>query len=204
VNREGLWNPGSGRVDALKRWAPVLLAAAAILALGLGGEGLREWGRFEREGVAGGELWRLVTGHLVHLSWGHLWMNLIALLLMAALFDDSMEARDWVLAGVLGAAAIDLGLMLAHADLGWYVGLSGVLHGLMVVGGFGLIRSASPIGYILLAGLLCKLVWEQVSGPLPFSESTTGGPVLTEAHLYGTLGGVGAEVVKLVVRRLKP
>jgi len=83
------------------------------------------------------------------------------------------------------------------------VGLSGVLHGLMLVGGFGLIRSASPIGYLLLAGLAAKLLWEQLSGPLPFSESTSGGPVLVEAHLYGTIGGASAEVIKTVARRLK-
>jgi len=181
----------------------VLAATVAILVLGLGGEALREWGRFEHGSVAAGEVWRLITAHLVHLSWGHLWLNLIALLLMAALFDDSMGAGDWVLAGVLGAGAIDLGLAAFHGDLQWYVGLSGVLHGLMLVGGFGLIRSGSPIGYVLLAGLAGKLVWEQVSGPLPFSESTSGGPVLVDAHLYGTLGGATAQAIKTGFRRLK-
>lgn len=187
----------------LRRWVPVLVAAAVILALGLGGDDLREWGRYERSALAGGELWRLVTAHLVHLSWGHLWLNLIALLLMAALFDDSIEAGDWILAGALGAGAIDLGLVLFHGDLAWYVGLSGVLHGLMLVGGFGLIRSGTAIGYLLLAGLAAKLLWEQTSGPLPFSETTSGGPVFVDAHLYGTLGGAIAEIVKAAVRRVK-
>lgn len=203
MNGATLQNPDSRGAEALRRWAPVLVATAAILILGAGGDGLREWGRFERGGLEAGEVWRLITAHLVHLGWGHLWLNLIALLLMAAIFDDAMRAGDWILAGCLGAGAIDLGLFLFHRDLAWYVGLSGVLHGLMVVGAFGLIRSASPIGYVLLVGLIAKLCWEQLSGPLPFSESTSGGPVLVEAHLYGTIGGAGAEAIKAVGRRLK-
>ena len=196
MNRPFLWNNPTARAQTLHRWAPVLVATALILALGLGGDPIREWGRFEREALGDGELWRLITAHLVHLGWGHLWLNLIALLLMAALFDDAMPAGDWILGGALGAGAIDLGLSLFHAEIEWYVGLSGVLHGLMVVGAVGLLRSAAPIGYLLLAGVLCKLLWEQFAGPLPFSESTSGGPVVVEAHLYGALGGAATLAAK--------
>lgn len=195
--------PGDARAEALRRWTPVLIVSVAILILGLGGDGPREWGRYERDGLAQGEIWRLLTAHLVHLGWGHLWLNLIALLVMAAVFDAAMEAADWVLAGVLGAVAVDVGLIVFHGDLTWYVGLSGVLHGLMLMGGFGLVRSAPPVGWALLAGLAGKLVWEQLAGPLPLSESATGGPVVVSAHLYGTVGGAGAQIISTAARRLK-
>ena len=120
-----LWNRFLAQTGALKRCSPVLFAVVAVLAFGLGGEEWRLWGRFEPGGLAGGELWRLITAHAVHLGWGHLWLNLIALGLMTALFSDLMAAGDWVLAGLLGAAAIDLGLLLFHGDIQWYLGLSG-------------------------------------------------------------------------------
>ena len=84
MNREPLWPPTIPRRETLIRWAPVLAIVAACLALGLGEDALRQWGRYDRGALASGELWRLVTAHLVHLSWGHLWLNLAALVMMAA------------------------------------------------------------------------------------------------------------------------
>ena len=202
MNSPAASTPGDARAEALRRWTPVLVVSAAILILGLGGDGLREWGRYERDGLAQGEVWRLLTAHLVHLGWGHLWLNLVALLVMAAVFDAAMEAADWVLAGIVGAVAVDVGLIVFHGNLAWYVGLSGVLDWLMLVCGFGLVRSAPPVGWGLLAGLAGKLVWEQLAGPLPLSESATGGPVVVNAHLYGAVGGAGALIISTAARRL--
>ena len=45
-------------------------------------------------------------------------------------------------------------------------------------------------GLWLFAGLVAKLAWEQTLGPLPMTARTAGGPVIVNAHLYGSLGGV--------------
>jgi membrane associated rhomboid family serine protease len=95
----------------------VLVIVTASLALGLGEDELRQWGRYDREALESGELWRLVTAHLVHLGWGHLWLNLAALVMMAVLFDGLMSASDWVLASALAALSIDIGLYLFHPDV---------------------------------------------------------------------------------------
>ena len=82
----------------------------------------------------------------------------------------------------------------------WYVGLSGLLHGLLAAGITTKLRQ--PDGEtLLLAGLLIgKLVWEQFGGPLPGSEVTSGGPVVVNAHLYGALGGcLGALLARVRV-----
>ena len=68
-------------------------------------------------------------------------------------------------------------------------------------GAFALCRSDAPLGYALLLGVGGKLVWEQLVGPLPFSESTSGGPVLVDAHLYGTIGGLLTQLIRVVQRR---
>jgi len=121
--------------------------------------------------------------------------------MMAVLFDGLMSASDWVLASALAALSIDIGLYLFHPDVAWYVGLSGSLHGMMIVGAFALRRSVTSLGYILLLGIGSKLIWEQLAGPIPFSESTSGGPVLVEAHLYGTIGGLLTQLIRLIGQR---
>lgn len=181
----------------------MLAIALLCIGLGLGGEAAREWGRFEREALQAGELWRLVTAHLVHLGWGHLWLNVLALGLMGLLFDRLVSPWEWLSGSILSAAGIDVGLYLMHVELGWYVGLSGVLHGLMVLGAAALARARSPIGYVLIIGVLGKLLWEQWQGPLPFSEPTSGGPVLVDAHLYGALGGLAALAITALRRRFR-
>ncbi len=183
------------RREALIHWAPVLVMVALSILLGLGEEQLRQWGRYDRVALDAGEFWRLITGHLVHLSWGHLWLNIAALVMMAVLFDGLMSASDWILASIISAASIDIGLYLLEPDVVWYVGLSGSLHGMMIVGAFGLLRSYPPLGYILLFGVGVKLIWEQLIGPIPFSESTSGGPVLVAAHLYGAAGGLITQII---------
>ena len=115
MNRQPLWRPTTRRRETLIRWAPVLVIVAASLALGLGEDELRQWGRYDREALESGELWRLVTAHLVHLGWGHLWLNLAALVMMAVLFDGLMSASDWVLASALAALSIDIGLYLVSS-----------------------------------------------------------------------------------------
>jgi membrane associated rhomboid family serine protease len=91
VNRQPLWRPTTRRRETLIRWAPVLVIVAASLALGLGEDELRQWGRYDREALESGELWRLVTADLVHLGWGRLWLNLAALVMMAVLFRRPHE-----------------------------------------------------------------------------------------------------------------
>ena len=81
--------------------------------------------------------------------------------------------------------AIDAGLWLCDSTVQWYVGSSGVLHGLMAAGAFAHLRRREPDGWVLLGLLVAKLVWEQRVGPLPLA----GGVVVVDAHLYGVIGG---------------
>jgi rhomboid family GlyGly-CTERM serine protease len=168
----------------LKDWAPVLAMLAICLALAFGGDELRRLGRYDRAALESGEYWRLVSGHLVHLSWAHLWPNLAALLVIGALFQDVFRASDWLLAGLVSLAAIDAGLYLLDTDVQWYVGLSGVLHGFVAAGAVTWILRRQTIGWVLAIGLIGKLIYEQTVGPMPFSTDL-GGAVIVSAHLYG-------------------
>jgi rhomboid family GlyGly-CTERM serine protease len=178
----------------------VLAIGAASGLLALGGEPAREWARYDRTGLENGELWRLITGHLVHLGFGHLWPNLLALAVIGALFEDVLKPREWLVAALACALAIDAGLYLLDPGVDWYVGLSGVLHGFVACGGLLLAARRDAIGAALVVGLGAKLVWEHWAGPVPFTAASVGGPVIVAAHLYGAAAGALAGLVFLGAR----
>jgi rhomboid family GlyGly-CTERM serine protease len=169
--------------------------------LAFGGDEMREVARYERDAIAGGQIWRLVSGHLVHLGFGHLWPNLAALVVIGALFEDVFRNADWWRLSVVCAAAIDAGLYVLDPDVRWYVGLSGVLHGYVAAGALALMWRREALGFVLAIGLGGKLLYEQVVGPVPFTAESVGGPVVVAAHLYGAAGGLLTEAAAHVIRR---
>ena len=145
---------------------------------------------YQRLGVAGGEFWRLVSGHLVHLGWGHLLMNLVGFWLIYHLFfRHGMPAIACIFGLILLTLATSAGLYLFSATIDWYRGFSGVLHGLLVWALLREIRQHTAANAILLSLIVLKLAWEQLSGPIPGSETLAKGRVIVDAHLYGGLSG---------------
>jgi membrane associated rhomboid family serine protease len=70
--------------------------------------------------------------------------------------------------------------------------LSGLLHGILAAGLVERLRKPETETIVLTLLLVGKLVWEQLSGPLPGSEGTAGGTVVVDSHLFGALGGAAA------------
>lgn len=185
-------------------WVPVLALAAAAALAALGGDAARDALRYERGALEAGEGWRLLTGHLVHLGWGHLAMNLAALGLIRLVVADAFSTKDWIAAFAVSALGIDLGLYVLSPAVDWYVGLSGVLHGLIAAAALVMLRTQPALGVLLGGGVLLKLLVEQTAGPLPLSESTAGGPVIAEAHLYGAAAGALYGALRATSRRRAP
>ncbi len=181
-------------------WVIVALLAVCLL-LGLGGEELRDLLRYERDAIHSGEYWRLASGHLVHLGFGHLWPNLAALAVIGLLFEGVFRNSDWVRVGAASAAAIDLGLYALEPTVFWYVGLSGVLHGFVAAGALALLVRREMLGAVLGLGLAAKLIFEQIVGPVPLTAASVGGPVVVAAHLYGAIGALLAETAAQLARR---
>ena len=199
-------NPSSGALFSVSvrrlrdSWVIVALLAVCLV-LAAGGDPVRELGRWQRDAIETGQYWRLVSGHLVHLGFGHLWPNLAALVVIGLLFEDMFGNVDWVRIGAASAAAIDLGLYVLDPDVSWYVGLSGVLHGYVAAGALALIARRERLGVVLAVGVGAKLIFEQVVGPVPFTAASVGGPVVVAAHLYGVIGALMAEAAAQLVRR---
>lgn len=168
---------------------PLILALISLL-IALGGDEARQLLRYDRAMIDQGEVWRLYSGQLAHLGLSHLLLNLAGLALIWGLYRDALEIWQWVLVTLISAFVVALGLYSANPELDWYVGLSGLLHGLFVAGALGGVLRGDRREMILLAAIVAKLIWEQSMGALPGTAEMANGPVIVDAHLYGAIGGL--------------
>jgi len=162
----------------------VLLTGGLWLALGPAPESLV----FDRVAIAGGEGWRLVTGHLVHCDGRHALWDIGALVLIGWLME--YQGR-WRMALVVGAGllAVDAALWWGMPELERYCGLSGMLNALFVVALVDLWRlHRHPVFPVtgLLLGL--KLAVEMAAGQTVLVDTLWPGVPL--AHVGGCLGGL--------------
>jgi len=146
--------------------------------------------RYERSAIQAGEVWRLITGNLVHLGWEHLLLNLTGLILIWLLFGQLLSLRQWLIVIAVSCLAVGLGLLLFDPELDWYVGLSGMLHGLFVTGILINLRKGYKLEWLLLLVIIAKLAWEQIHGSMPGTTEIAGGVVIVNAHLYGAISGI--------------
>jgi rhomboid family GlyGly-CTERM serine protease len=194
----------------------MLCAGVSIVAAALSWwPGAMQHFRYDRDAILSGQVWRLVSGHLVHLNTTHLMVNLAGLLLLCELLWNALPLRHGL--GILLASTVGVSLMLWWLDpaVTWYVGLSGVLHGLwagcalaglLTLAAGGAASSSRKnaqgevgrearwlcVGALLLLGV--KLGMEYVAGVELSSTSTAahwiGAPVVTAAHRYGAMIGL--------------
>lgn len=171
-----------------------------VLLLGLGGETVRDALRYDRDLIAGGEAWRLLTGNLVHLGVGHLALDLAGLVLLLLFFRDVFAPRDWALATLAGSVAVGAGLWLLNDEVGRYVGISGVLHTLLFAGLLLSFRHTPLINGVVFVAMAFRLWSEQQPGyDVNYMQAAIGGSVMVDAHLYGALAAL--PVTALLWRR---
>jgi rhomboid family GlyGly-CTERM serine protease len=202
----GLHQASDGAVQSVLRrstaWrVPLSLAVFSALAAS-GGSAAQLQLRYDRTGIAEGELWRFVTGHFVHLGMTHLILNIAGLAVVWLLVGGGYSLFNWVFVIAFSLAVIDLCFWLLDPGLSWYVGMSGLLHSLLVAGIVSRFRVAKGESLALAAVIAVKIAWEQLAGPLPGSELSAGGAVVVNAHLYGVVAGVlAAGVLRVITLR---
>jgi len=191
----------SNKNHRLMLWAvPAIIIGVSIVIM-LGGEPGKELLRYDRVWIGQGEAWRFLTGHFTHLSWSHLALNSAGLLLIWFLIGQSYGFLGWIQVTLVTVATSDVAFWFLNPELYWYVGMSGLLHGLLVAGIITRLRTLDIETGVLLLLLIAKIGFEQFNGPLPGSEGTSGGPVVVDAHLYGALGGVLAALLAKIRAR---
>jgi rhomboid family GlyGly-CTERM serine protease len=171
-----------------------------MLALAALGDAGRQAMAYDRDRLAHGQMWRVLTAHLVHLNWRHALLNCAGLAALWALFAREYSPRRWL--WILGVAAltIDLGLWFVLPGVVWYVGASGVLHGAWSAGACAAYRRADGMGAVMMLVLVVKLAYEQQSGVSIFEGDLA---LVPQAHLLGALGGlIGALVPRSATKSL--
>ena len=178
------------------------IIAVISLLLELLGDGGRLALAYNRDALEAGELWRLLTAHFVHLSLTHVLLNLAGLALVVWIVGHAYSWSQWLFVTFMCVVVIDAGFWFLSPELDWYVGISGLLNGILAAGLVVGIAGRERESIVLAVIVLAKLTWEQTSGPLPGSESTSGGAVVVIAHIYGAVGGLLSAA--LLWRRVRP
>lgn len=185
----------------LRIWRLPLLLAALLLALQ--SLGLRDALEYRRTAVLHGQLWRLLSGNLIHLGWVHLLRDLAGLFLIWGLFATRMRERTWLALILVCAMAVGLGLLAFSPQIAWYVGISGVLFGLFCAGALLEWRQRPLYAGALLLGMAVVIGWTLHAGALPGETRDLGGAVVPQAHLYGALGGTAFMLLRQGWMRLR-
>lgn len=146
--------------------------------------------QYQRSALEQGQLWRALSGHLLHANHWHLLLNLAGLLLVLLLHGRYFSARQLLLQWLMFSLAISVLLYLFSTNIYSYVGLSGVLHAMLTLGAIKDVQQRDHSGYLLLAGLLTKVAYEQWQGPDAELTSLIGADVAIDAHLYGVICGM--------------
>ncbi|MCQ1059408.1 rhombosortase [Photobacterium sp. ZSDE20] len=155
---------------------------------------------WQRPDIAHGEIWRLVSGNLTHTNWPHMIMNSLGLAIITFIFRRYLTSTHLALL-ILSISGF-IGVTLWLSPMGWYAGLSGVLHGLFAWGAIQDVKAKDKFGWVLLVAVIGKALWEQVSGGSASSAELIGARVAVEAHLAGVLGGLLFAAAELIKKKI--
>lgn len=150
-------------------------------------------------GIAQFEFWRLVSATFCHTNLNHLLMNIAGLLITLGLFIETFKTMMiWPLI-IFNSLFISAALFFFEPEIIWYVGLSGVLHGLFSYGVAADIGNKDRWGYLLGTGFIIKVGYEQLFGAAQSTIDLIHAPVSVNAHLYGAFAGVIFYLIKRAV-----
>lgn len=168
-------------------WRAPLLLMALLLLTELGGVPVRALLGFDRTAIEAGQWWRLLTANFVHLGWYHWFLNELGLVVLVLLCPERIRVLTLLARVAFMGILMSLCLYGFTPGLSRYVGMSGVIHGLFVLGLLPQVRQRDLVSMGCLAFLIGKLVFEQIAGAPLSDESAIGGHVVTESHLFGAL-----------------
>lgn len=178
---------------------PVVAAALAAMALLAGlSPSVTSLLEYDRQAVAAGEHFRLVTGHLVHWSYDHLLWDVVMFAALAA-FLERTSRRLLVATLAVSTAAISLALWMFAPEVNVYRGLSGIDSALFAtalgVVFFESLRAKHRVSLWVVGalggGFIAKVAFEAVTGTTLFVDSSASAFVpLPLVHAVGAAAGL--------------
>lgn len=184
---------------------PVVCAVLILLITALGDDAKLAL-RYARPDIESWQAWRFLSAHWTHLGWEHALLNCGGFLLLAWM-QPTGNWWKWLVfyfvTSFLISSYLHWGLSIYA-----YVGASGVLHGLLLLGAYFSGWLEPWRKWLLIGFIAAKLIWEQT--PLYSDDSISeviGGFVVVDAHFIGGIAGivviVTQEILKALSRRSK-
>lgn len=190
------------------RWTLSILAALLLANAGLFGAGgdrpgqLIEWLQFNRQAICEGQIWRLLSGNMVHWSREHFMLDVAVFVLVGLIYEPRMgRFYPWVI--LVSALAVGLGVFIVSPEMATYRGLSGVDSGQFAAAlavEYGLAHRCwrrwlwlAPV----TAVFVLKIAFESISGQMFFATESLGdiGLPVPIAHAAGAVAGaIGAAI----------
>jgi rhomboid family GlyGly-CTERM serine protease len=184
-------------LKSVRYWQPLAVILAFSIFLQVAGtlEGFRL-----ETATPGLQPWRLITGQLIHVSWAHLVSNIVGALFIWILVGRAFTLKEWIIVIAISGAIVNIGLINLSRDVAWYAGLSGVLHGLIVAGILVRLHRSDYLGIAMIGGILAKLGFEWYGGGSASMAKLIGAPVISDAHIYGSIAGFLCGIVARFTR----
>ena len=172
----------------------ITVAVAAILFVGFGPAPADLL--LDRQAVASGELWRLLTGHFVHADGEHFLWDVSALALLGVMVERmaGLSARRLACVSFLGIAVINAALWFGMPYIGMYCGLSAVLNTIFAYLLLHFMQQQRGVLFpFLFIGGIAKIIFEWQMGDGLLAVGSW--PSLPPLHAAGYGAGVLAYVV---------
>ena len=182
--------------------APLLIVILSII-LALTEPMSSDFLAYDRNHLNGFQWWRLLTGHFLHTNIMHLILNIAGLTLLWALHGHYYQTSRYFFIFLILCLGTSSGLYLLAPQMQWYVGLSGVLHGLFIIGAYFDITNKFKTGWLMLIGVWVKVIHEQIYGASEDVAQLIAANVAIEAHLYGTITGSFIILYYFAVNRIQ-
>ncbi len=84
--------------------------------------------RWQRGALCDGQVWRVLSAHFAHLGPWHALANLAGMAVVIELLGAAVRPAEALLLLLASAMVIIAGLAILDPTVGWYAGLSGVVH----------------------------------------------------------------------------
>jgi len=152
--------------------------------------------------IAQGELWRVVTGQLLHTNLNHVLLNIAGLALVWALHGEYYSTRHYAFIITTTLALVGLTLAFIYNNTN-YAGLSGIIHSMILYGAFIDLANNKKSGYLIIIGVWLKVIYENIFGASTSTSDLIEAQVAVEAHLIGAIVGSLIGLFYLLKRKKK-
>lgn len=181
---------------------PIIFFSIALAIVSFSPEGPALF-RYQPELIAEGQWWRLLSAHFTHSTWHHFFLNMLGLAILSVLFSQVATWQRWLSLAIFSSLFCSLCFYFLEDDYYSYVGMSDILHGVILAYAFLDYRYFKFGNIILITGCIGKVIWEQSPWYFEASAEFIGGRVATESHFYGAISGIIIGSVFLFLRHQK-